>query len=261
MAKMFYTQAEAAAKLGKTPEEIKQMARDGRLREFMDNGPVYRVEDINKMASEAAGPAPSSGDAVDLELVDESSGGDSKEDTVITSAGISVFDDEDLQIEADPMAQTSITPSVEDQVSLEGTGSGSGLLDLTREADDTSLGAELLEEIYPSAPAAHVPTADVIHGTDEPTIHEPAVIGVPATIEASDPLSPAFAGMALVGLVAAAMLAVIVTAIARGVWPTFLVRLAEGNTIYMVAGGLGAGAVVFWLIGLFIGKAMSGPRA
>ena len=32
-------------------------------------------------------------------------------------------------------------------------GSGSGLLDLTRESDDTSLGAELLDEIYPGADA------------------------------------------------------------------------------------------------------------
>ena len=35
------------------------------------------------------------------------------------------------------------------KLSLESVGSGSGLLDLTRESDDTSLGAELLDEIYP----------------------------------------------------------------------------------------------------------------
>ena len=32
---------------------------------------------------------------------------------------------------------------------MEGAGSGSGLLDLAREADDTALGADLLDEIYP----------------------------------------------------------------------------------------------------------------
>jgi hypothetical protein len=48
------------------------------------------------------------------------------------------------------MAQTAISGgSFADQVSLEGVGSGSGLLDLTRESDDTSLGAELLDEIAP----------------------------------------------------------------------------------------------------------------
>lgn len=36
MAKMFYTLDEAKAALGKNDEEIKQFAREGRLREFRD---------------------------------------------------------------------------------------------------------------------------------------------------------------------------------------------------------------------------------
>src|SRR5262249_7041450 len=55
---------------------------------------------------------------------------------------------------ADPSAQTNISSGVSDQVNLEGIGSGSGLLDLTRESDDTSLGAELLDEIGPGGTAA-----------------------------------------------------------------------------------------------------------
>ena len=52
------------------------------------------------------------------------------------------------------MAQTQVTqPAVDqEQLALESVGSGSGLLDLTRESDDTSLGAELLDEIYPGGP-------------------------------------------------------------------------------------------------------------
>ena len=58
MAKMFYTQAEAATKLGKSSDELKSMVREGRLREFMDNGPVYRIEDVDKLAvATGAGPA------------------------------------------------------------------------------------------------------------------------------------------------------------------------------------------------------------
>jgi excisionase family DNA binding protein len=38
----------------------------------------------------------------------------------------------------------------DEELALEQVGSGSGLLDLSRETDDTSLGAELLDEIYPS---------------------------------------------------------------------------------------------------------------
>jgi len=71
----------------------------------------------------------------------------SKEDTRITSSGISVFDDDELEVDTDPMGKTHIAPAVED---FDAVGSGSGLLDLTRESDDTSLGAELLDVISPT---------------------------------------------------------------------------------------------------------------
>ena len=256
MAKMFYTAAEAAAKLGKTPDELKHMVRDGRLREFMDTGAVYRIEDINKLAPSAPG------DAVDLDLVDEEPAPGSKEDTVITSAGISVFDDEDLQIESDPMAQTQITPSVDDQVSLESTGSGSGLLDLTREADDTSLGAELLEEIYPTGPQ-HVESAEVTSTSVQEPMPEPGqtTFVQPVVIEAGDPLAPAFAGMALVGLLVAAFAALVVTAIAMGLWPDFLQTMAKENNPFIFGGGAAAAAILFWVIGMVIGRSGSGRRA
>ncbi|MCG3177792.1 MAG: hypothetical protein BIFFINMI_00112 [Phycisphaerae bacterium] len=254
MAKMFYTQSESATKLGISVDDLKAMVRDGRLREFMDNGPVYRVEDINKMAGE---PRPGDTDAVDLELVEEE-GEPGKEDTVITSAGISVFDDEDLEIEADPMAQTQITQSVNDSISLESTGSGSGLLDLTREADDTSLGAELLEEIYPSAPT--VEAADVI--TPEAPSIEPQVpaFGAPAVIESADPSAAAFSGIALVGVAVAVFLGIIVVSLANNTWPSFLDSIAEGNTPIVVGVVMAALAGAFGVVGLLIGKSTSGPR-
>ena len=45
----------------------------------------------------------------------------------------------------------------DEDLSLEAVGSGSGLLDLTRESDDTSLGAELLEEVYSSDDNIEIP--------------------------------------------------------------------------------------------------------
>ncbi|MBL4702013.1 MAG: helix-turn-helix domain-containing protein [Phycisphaeraceae bacterium] len=72
------------------------------------------------------------------------------------STGISVFDAGEVD-EADPMAATIVTQpgiSDDDDLSLDSIGSGSGLLDLTRESDDTSLGAELLDEIYPTGGSA-----------------------------------------------------------------------------------------------------------
>lgn len=92
---------------------------------------------------------------------------DKKSDTKIPKVGIGVFDEDELELDSDPMAKTHVSSgpaAAADQMSLkEGSGSGSGLLDLTREADDTSLGAELLDEIYPGeeegAPAAPAPVA------------------------------------------------------------------------------------------------------
>ena len=85
-------------------------------------------------------------DAVTLVDITDQPVASAKEDTVITAEGISIFDEEDLEIEsADPLAKTQIAPSLEDQIAIDGVGSGSGLLDLTRESDDTSLGAEVLD--------------------------------------------------------------------------------------------------------------------
>jgi hypothetical protein len=72
-----------------------------------------------------------------------------KDDTVVSSVGVSVFDeDEEELVDVDPLAQTVVSAGAEG-LGIEGVGSGSGLLDLTRESDDTSLGADLLDEIYP----------------------------------------------------------------------------------------------------------------
>ena len=97
--------------------------------------------------------APSGGDVVSLEEseTEDSAAGTAaakkaKEDTVVPSVGINVFDDEELDEHVDPLAQTAVTDVA--GLGMEGSGSGSGILDLTQERDDTSLGAELLEEIY-----------------------------------------------------------------------------------------------------------------
>src|SRR5690606_25175811 len=73
-----------------------------------------------------------SGDVLSLDEVDKDAvDGMKKDDTVITNIGISVFDDEDLEIAADPMAKTLMTGG-DDHLGLDGSGAGSGLLDLTR---------------------------------------------------------------------------------------------------------------------------------
>ena len=53
MAKMFYTLEEAKAALEKNEEEIKQFAREGRLREFRD-GPrlMFKADQVESIKSE-----------------------------------------------------------------------------------------------------------------------------------------------------------------------------------------------------------------
>src|SRR6478735_9665673 len=56
MAKMFYTLDEAKAALGKNEEEIKQLAREGRLREFRD-GPrlMFKADQVEALKAEIGG--------------------------------------------------------------------------------------------------------------------------------------------------------------------------------------------------------------
>ncbi len=166
MAKMFYTLEEASQRLGKDPETLKEMAAEGKLQQFRDRDKLmFKREQVDQMAggpgdTEAdlegsslgiplSDPGPDDTDAISLA---DSMAADPEPEDPKEGTGISVFDAGEVE-PADPMAQTQVTqPQIDDEeLALESVGSGSGLLDLTRESDDTSLGAELLDEIYPGA--------------------------------------------------------------------------------------------------------------
>jgi hypothetical protein len=195
MAKIYYTDVEAAAKLNISMNELSNYVRDGKLRSFQD-GPkkMFKVEDVDKLAG-ASGEvelAPAEG-GISLAEADKPRPM-GKEDTVITAEGISIFDDEDLEIEAaDPMAKTQIAPTLDEQVSIEGVGSGSGLLDLTRESDDTSLG-EVLEHIDEPTSQAVGSSLEGEEAAVTPAVgvSEPAMM--PVFVEVADPASGAFNG-------------------------------------------------------------------
>lgn len=166
MAKMFYTLDEASQRLGMSPEQIKELAANGKLQQFRDRDKLmFKREQVDTFATadESLGgsslgiplsdPGPDDTDAINLadSLGGSGTGMGSGSEDPREATGISVFDAGEIE-PADPMAQTQVTqPQIDDEeLALESVGSGSGLLDLTRESDDTSLGAELLEEIYPS---------------------------------------------------------------------------------------------------------------
>ncbi|MGA2069843.1 MAG: helix-turn-helix domain-containing protein [Sedimentisphaerales bacterium] len=199
MAGMFFSIQEVAAKLGKSEDEIRQIVKSGRLREFRD-GPnlLFKVDEVNALLSDtsftgvrptppAAKPAaPKSEEAEAEEILlapeGETPGKDNEElqltdaDTQIVDEGIKVLGDTTSLGKGDSdetfKGSGSGTPGkeasleeIEKDVSLDTFGSGSGLLDLSLQADDTSLGG-ILDEIYTpgaagegKAPAAAEPAA------------------------------------------------------------------------------------------------------
>ena len=339
MAKMFYTLDEAKAALGKNEEEIKQYAREGRLREFRD-GPrlMFKADQVEALKAELGGGGMPR-DQVDLGVSDtgapiglvdsqRSSGGSAialvdsdmgsrtpmgsagglKDDTALAAdlglsgsmggvpspgrpgsggglssgsglagtgsrSGINVLGESEAG--ADPGAQTAINQSVADQVNLEGVGSGSGLLDLTRESDDTSLGAELLDEITPggsrrgSGSGTAVAEGTALGGTAGGTAVATAApagrgragVGMPVYIEAPDALGTAL-GAACLGAAIVMLLAVV--SLFSGVLnarPGLLTMVSgdggtkNGLSFFMLA-AIGVGvSFVFFIFGLFIGKA------
>ena len=134
--KMYYSEEETAEKLGIPTEELTKYVRDQKLRLFKDGSRnMFKADEVDALAAEGAdeeielSPADTNdGDLVVLSDTDEQPATTaSKEDTVITAEGISVFDEEDLEIEAaDPMAETHV--ATEGVNAFEGAGGGSGLL-------------------------------------------------------------------------------------------------------------------------------------
>lgn len=192
----------------------------------------------------------------DTEEPDQKPGG--KEDTVITAEGISIFDEEDLEIEtADPMAKTQIAPSLEDQISVEGVGSGSGLLDLTRESDDTSLGAELLDHIDLEEPTTAPAAAEAAVA---PYPVQPEIIVDPSQItEAPDPIAGLFSGILIACFAVALLIGGVMLAGVSETMPEYVVAL-DKNVMAVLLGGL-AVAGVAGVVGLFLGKSAAARRA
>lgn len=320
MAKMFYTLEETKSSLGLNEEEIKQLSREGRLREFRD-GPrlMFKADQVDNLKAELAGgggdqvslgpsdsgapigmsdsKGPLSGSGISLADTDfgKSPGaGMVKEDTALASdlglsgtaagvpspgradprsgtksgsrVGVNVFGDLEDSPRVDPMAQTSIGSGIQDQINLEGVGSGSGLLDLTRESDDTSLGAELLDEISPAAGGGGGRRAVV--AADSGVAMEPvrtgggrSVITQPVYVEAPDALSPAMGALAFAGALIVGFGIFVLANVLLGVRPKFVQEMSgpEGKGMVYLAMAAG-GLVLFFVVGLIVGKLGSSKR-
>ena len=231
-------------------------------------GPAARSGPGTKAASgstasvrlEDSDAALSGSDVLSLEEAEKDVGtGMRKDDTVITNVGISVFDDDDLEIAADPMAKTIATGAAE-HLGLEGSGVGSGLLELTRESDDTSLGADVLGDIeLTEDDVTQTATASASAGAEEPAAEEApveAVAAVPRYVVVAgampaDPAVPVFAGLLVAGMIVLAILGSVTAAITLDVWPGYLEAIYSNLLVFfggtVVAGGLFA--LIGWLVG------------
>lgn len=211
-------------------------------------------------------------DVVSLDQVDKDAvEGMKKDDTVITNIGISVFDDDDLEITADPMAKTLMTGG-DEHLGLDGSGGGSGLMDLTRESDDTSLGAELLEgidmgdtaETETVEPDIGGPGDSGEEGPPEEEEMEPLPPPTPGGQVAAAPVggfveaaSPAFTGLliaASIALLIAAAANIALVAETRVSYVNFL-----GSKFLILIGGCLALGGVFALVGWMVGRQAGMP--
>ena len=347
MAGMFYSLEEAAEKLDKTPEELKQIVKEGKLREFRD-GPnlLFKVEEVEALMSDMVAepeeisepepeappietPSPESAEPEEIPSLDdlESEEMPSQEnlepeempelevpepqapatpeedmdldeillapetgapamssdltdaDTALTGQGTSVLGqtDRDYEITDDTMADTVITPEkssevpleeIEEDVNLDSFGSGSGLLDLSLQADDTSLGG-ILDEIYTadgegqeageagadSAEAMAVDSEQMIPeeglGIQQPSQELPAFAAAPLIERAPDKQSNILGILLFLPLLAVIYTTVVVLAGRKGIMPSILAGIQD-YIWYIVAAAIVvavAGAGLSFMLG------------
>ena len=278
MAKMFYTFDEVKTVLGLEDDAIRALIQEGKLRQLHD-GPrrVFKTDEVEALVAQASAktPPPADTDASGfaLEMADSTAAGltgTPKADTALGAEDIQPVDEDKLALGGDTetLAGSAIASadSAQDVLQLDGSGSGSGLLDLTREGDDTSLGA-VLDDIYPSPDktttgasgfgsgiaaglgtglaSALTPEDQADHGVDLPAVE----------LSAQDRIAraarPFTAGMFL----AVALLALALSAVAaglQGVMPGYLAFVCQ-NLLYFLIGSLAAALIVF-VLGTILSK-------
>lgn len=197
MAGTFYSLQEAMEKLGKTEDQLKELVKKGDIREYRDGTKVlYKQQEVDKLVqdSEVVDLIADSEIHLELEKTSEiqlapddsvappkkkdseggfglSQMGDlTMADTNVGTVGINVLGGTDdlYKITADTKAETKAVDAEEVEnldadANLESVGSGSGLLDLSLQADDTSLGA-VLDDILPTGPDIPAQVADMAAG-------------------------------------------------------------------------------------------------
>jgi hypothetical protein len=263
MAKMFYTLDEAAAKLGKSTGEVQGLISSGQLQEFRDRDRIMlKVEQVDLLAGgdEDHIPLAESGELDTIQLADS---GEIGIEPAKDQTGISIFDADETD-EADPSAVTHVHGggAIGVDFSTDLSSSGSGLMDLTRESDDTSLGGEaLLEDIYAEDAdtvdqtfAGEAGAEDLFESTPDADVG----VGAPAAVIAADPYDGVWSGIAggaAFGAIVALCVTIVVVlgALVTGSPAAPAVDMVRDNYTTVFA-GLGGVTVVCMIVGFLLGK-------
>jgi excisionase family DNA binding protein len=269
MDKLFYTLEEAAERLGKSADDVRRLASSGQLEQFRDRDKLmFKKQQVDLLAGgeeeplrladsgelEPLTPA-ASGSASGIGLADSRAG---KEGT-----GISLLDDSTDDADANAVTRITTSPTMVDPGEDRKSGSGSGgLLDMTKEADDTSLGAGLLEDVYGSETVASQ-TVAADGGEGGALFENPAGAGE-SSYEAAAPVLAAApevydgAGSGLVGgLALGATLALGTAAFAMILGMTSKgggVLKGIGDNFMIVAGVCAGVPVLFAIVGWLLGR-------
>ena len=286
MAKMFFTLQETAEQLSVNEEQVKEYGSSGKLQIFKDRDRMmFKRDQVEELAKSLGGTgsemAISLQGSGETEAVKSSDSHGPDEDANQASdagevSGIDVFEADEIEA-ADPGAQTQVAePSDgDDELVLESVGSGSGLLDLTRESDDTSLGAELLDEILPGDSGADTKVASMPGGSEvgsalgtgagapgQDVAGGETPVGLPLSYGA-EPYDPAGSGLS-VGFLLIAMVC-LVTALIVAVSAVYDVNskltgvlAKDTGSVFMYMGIGVVAALIFGIVGFLIGRSREG---
>jgi len=301
MAGMFYSLQEAAGKLKMAEEKLKELVRQGRLREFRDGSNVlFKVDEVEALMSDtsitAAEQTPSGADQGpdedEITLAETTSGTTAATeltdaDTIVADQGANILEEADTSstLAEDALAETkgatdeASLEEIEEDVNLDTFGSGSGLLDLSLQADDTSLGG-ILDEIYApdggegeeageassvvevAAEAEQMlPEEQEEVGVARPSLEVPAIAQTYVEL-VPDRSSNIFGMMLFLPLLALVYMAVVAVAGQVGVIPAVLRKIQA--VILPVLGGLMVVALVLTVVGFMpmrTGKAAGKAKA
>lgn len=260
--KMFYSLEEAAAKLGKTPDEVKDMASKGQLQEFRDRDKLmFKREQVDLLSGASEDDViPLAGDS-DLEPLSLSSSATGVSmDKAKEGTGISLVEAEGLD-ESDPSAVTRVTSTpkglMDPGEGSKGASGSGGLLDLTKEADDTSLGAGLLEDVYGGETVTSQTAVDATAAGGGALFESPgdatsqeAAAG--AALMIAEPYNGPWSGLlggAALGVVLTAGLAVCVLVLSFASTPGGSLMSMFADNLWAFVGGAGAFTLVAAIIG------------